>query len=394
MTMKVRVLYVAAVLVGSLWLTGCDHYNCGVTFGNSSCSSSSGTGVSQSGGSGSNGQAAVYLYFENAGNIDAASVDTSGNFALIPNFVSPTGTLSGTGNMIIVQKQWLYEPLTGGLSILSYSIDATTGALTTITGGPFASADSNAITSDPAGKFVFVCGADNDEVSVFSIDQTSGALTFVGKYAANVGFAEQATTDGQGKFLYVTAGNLGGSVAVFSIGSTGALTPAAGSPFSISIAQLQGEPTGKFLLGITGNGANNGFANDNHVYVYAINQTTGVLTAVSGSPFSTQFTPATFSVHPSGSFVFTYNQTVTTSEPMEGFGFNSSTGAITELGTSPFTAFTPFAGQFDQNGTYLFMHSADTFTVASVDTSSGAVTSVGLPITGAGSLPTWAVTDP
>ena len=101
---------------------------------------------------------------------------------------------------------------------------------------------------DPAGKFLFLLGADADEVSVFTIDQTSGALTLVGTSPVGVGFAEQATTDGLGKFLYVTAGNLGGSVAVFSIGSTGALTPVAGSPFAIRIAQLEGEPSGKFLL--------------------------------------------------------------------------------------------------------------------------------------------------
>src|SRR5947199_5256925 len=105
-----------------------------------------------------------------------------------------------------------------------------------------------AYTSTVPPKFLFVCAANNDEVQVLSIDQTSGALAPVGTFATT-GFAAQATTDGLGKYLYVTEGNLGGTVDVYAIASTGLLTPIASSPLSISIATLHSEPTGKFLVG-------------------------------------------------------------------------------------------------------------------------------------------------
>ena len=154
------------------------------------------------------------------------------------------------------------------------------------------------------------------------------------------------------------------------------------------------EPTGKFLLGITGNGANNGFASDDHVYVFSINQSTGVITPVTGSPFATQFTPANLAVNPNGTFVYTFNQTVTSISPMEGFQFNTTTGALTPLTTSPFAALTAPAGVFDESGAYLFMHPGTTLTVVSVDSSTGALTSIGSPISAIGLPVAWAATDP
>ena len=83
-------------------------------------------------------------------------MDTSSNFTLIPNFVSPPQTRTGGfGGMVIVQKQWLY--LAYGSQIEAYSIDGTTGALTAITGSPFvySGTEANSSTTDPAGN-VFI----------------------------------------------------------------------------------------------------------------------------------------------------------------------------------------------------------------------------------------------
>jgi len=298
--------------------------------------------------------------------------------------------------MVVVQKQWLY--VTNSTQIGAYSIDGTTGALTAISGSPFlySGTEAYSVTADPAGKFLFLTGANDDQVWVFAINQTTGVLTTVGSFSTGIGFAAYPTTDGLGKFLYVTAGNLGTEVAVFTIGSDGSLAPILGSPFSISIARLEGEPTGKFLLGVTGNGANNGFTSDNNVYVYSVNLTTGVLTPVTNSPFATKFTPATLAVHPSGTVVYTFNQTVSGTSPMEGFQFNTTTGALSELTTSPFTSLTAPAGTFDPSGAYLFMHPGASLTVASVNTTTGALSSIGAPIANAGNpvAQSWAATDP
>jgi 6-phosphogluconolactonase len=390
MAMKIRVLLSSVVVLTMMWLAGCGgHYKCGVTFGSSSCSSGSG-GLGQGGG-GNIGTPAAFDFFVDSGNINAAILDTSGNFGLITNFVRPPLATGGVGGMVIVQKQWLYVSL--GTSIQGFSIDGKTGALTALTGSPFPtnSTESTDLIADPAGKFLFLSAANDHQVAVFAINQTTGSLTTVGTYPIGF-FAGQATTDGLGKYLYVTAGNLGGEVAAFSIGSTGSLTPLAGSPFPISIAELEGEPTGKFLLGITGNGANNGFTSDNHVYVFSIDQS-GAIT-LTGSPFATVYIPSTLTVHPNGTFVYTFNQTVTGPSPTEGLQFNPTTGALSFLAGSPFTTLTAPAGQFDQVGNYLFMHPGTSVSVASVNTTTGALTSIATPIANVGGGVGWAPTDP
>jgi 6-phosphogluconolactonase (cycloisomerase 2 family) len=394
MRVNVRAVVSLVVMVSAAMLvTGCGHYVCHTTFGASTCTPA-GTGIG--GGTTGTGTPAAFDFFEDSGSLDAASLDTSGNFILIPNFVSPNQTGTGAfGGMVIVQKQWLY--VADSSQIEAYSINGTTGALTAITGNPFVFTGTEAYssTTDPAGKFLFVTGANNDQVWVFAINQTNGALTTVGSFSTGIGFAAYPTTDGLGTFLYVTAGNLGNKVAVFTIGSDGSLAPILGSPFSISIAHLAGEPTGKFLLGITGNGANNGFASDDHVYVFSI-QSTGALTPVTNSPFATKFTPATLAVHPSGTFVYSFNQTVSGTSPMEGFQFDPTTGALSALATSPFTSLTAPAGTFDQSGAYLFMHPGTSLSAASVNTTTGALSSIGTPIANAGNpvAQSWAATDP
>jgi 6-phosphogluconolactonase (cycloisomerase 2 family) len=396
MTIKLRILPILLVGLATLWTTGCNHYTCGLTFGSSTCSNSSTSGIGTTGTTG--GTPAAFTYFVDAGQIGGTLLDTAGNFSLIPNFVAPPGPAGGSANMIIVQEKWMFLALSGGFQVNAYSIDSS-GALTTLSGSPFTSLDSDAIASDPAGHFLFLLGADNDEVTVFSIDQTAGTLTKVGTYSANVGFAEQVTTDGLGKYLYVTAGNLGTEVAVFSINSTtGALTAIPNSPFAISIAQLTSEPTGKFMLGITGNGAVNGFGSDNHVYVYSITSSgaqAGTISPVAGSPFATTYIPDYLAVAPGGTLIYTFNETVTSTSPMEGFQFNTTSGQLTTLSGSPFTAFTPTDGRFDQSGNYLFLDTLGTLSVVGADTSTGALTStVTSTIPNAGGGLAWAVTDP
>jgi 6-phosphogluconolactonase (cycloisomerase 2 family) len=402
--MKAKLLLAAICAVLMMGSVGCS--------GPSGCATASpGAGSGTSGGAGGSTQStgacsvgggtpvaagtpATFAYYWNQSNIAATEVDTSGNFGQIPNFASPTGSMSAVGGMVIVQKKWLYVAV--GLQILGYSINNGTGALTALSGSPFALSGTEvaSISTDSGGKFLFVCGANDHQVQAFSIDQTSGAITGVGAFATS-DFAAQATTDGLNKYLYVTAGNLGGTVDIYSIGSTGFLTPIGASPMFISIATLRSEPTGKFLFGVTGNGANNGVGTDNHVYVYSIDQSSGVLIPVNGSPFVTTYIPADLAVHPNGSFVYTFNGTITGTSPMEGFQVDTTSGALTALTSSPFTGISATTGLFDQNGGYLFLHapSTQTMTLVSVDTSGGALKAVGLPITGVRTTEAWAVTD-
>ena len=111
--------------------------------------------------------------------------------------------------MVIVNKKFLYLPQNDSLSIQAFTIDHSTGALTAISGSPFATAGADSITSDPAGRFLFVGNQTTGSVSVFQINATTGALAAAPGspfFAFNLDFAKSLAVDGSGTFLYVGQG--------------------------------------------------------------------------------------------------------------------------------------------------------------------------------------------
>jgi 6-phosphogluconolactonase len=407
--MAAKIFLGAASLILAIAMSGCSSTkgcptgtpgSAGGTSAGASGGATQSTGactVGGGGGGGGNptatGKPAAFAYYVNQLMIGATVVDTSGNFGQLLGFANPPSSLQALDLMVVAQTKWLYELV--GSTLAGYSINGGTGALTAIPGSPFplSGTEVASLATDSAGNFLFVCAANNDQVQVFSIDQTSGALSPVGTFRT-AGFAAQATTDGLDKYLYVTAGNLGGTVDVYTIGSTGLLTPIAGSPFFINIATLRSEPTGNFLVGVTGNGANNGVGTpDNHVYVFSIDQSTGALSQVSGSPFATTLIPADLAVHPNGTLVYTFNGTVNGLTGVEGFQLDTSSGQLTALAGSPFKGMVAPHGFFDQSGAFLFLHPSDKIEVASVDSATGALIAVGSPVTGVGQSEILAVAD-
>ena len=134
-----------------------------------------GRGPTLAGGGGNN---ASLLYYLDSGNsrILGAGLSTTGAFTALTTFTPPT-LPSGAGNdMVIVNKKFLYLPQNDSLTIQAFTIDHTSGALTTISGSPFATAGADSITSDPAGRFLFVGNQTTGSVSVFQINATTGAL--------------------------------------------------------------------------------------------------------------------------------------------------------------------------------------------------------------------------
>ncbi len=163
----------------------------------------------------------------------------------------------------------------------------------------------------------------------------------------------------------------------------------AGSPFPAKLTFVRGEATGKFLLGVSGETGVNGTTIDDHVYVYGINQTTGAIAQVAGSPFASTFSPYNLVTHPVDLFVYTFNESSSgAQDPMEGFEINSTTGELTEI--NGLSSFAPSFGMFDQSGSYLFTHGVGE--IGELGFSSGSLTSNTNTLS-TGSNFAWAVTD-
>jgi len=66
-----------------------------------------------------------------------------------------------------------------------------------------------------------------------------------------------------------------------------------------------------------------------------VNQVSGALTQITGSPFPTGTFPVSVAVDPNERFVYVANQG---SDNVSGYTINATTGALSTLGTSPYAA--------------------------------------------------------
>ncbi len=89
-----------------------------------------------------------------------------------------------------------------------------------------------------------------------------------------------------------------GKISVFSINSSGALSPVSSLPtgYASSDSSLAADKSGKFLYVAQYTGSNG-------VSVYSIHPTTGALSPVADSPFTTDSNPKKVAVDPTGNFV-------------------------------------------------------------------------------------------
>lgn len=125
---------------------------------------------------------------------------------------------------------------TNSNSVAVWDIDPVTAALTPVAGSPFALAGAGAcygIVVNAAGTRVFVADYDNGTVHVLAVDAL-GALTPVAGSPFTDGGAstDVAKLSIDGAFLYVNDETSNpSSVHVYAVDATGALTPIAGNPF-------------------------------------------------------------------------------------------------------------------------------------------------------------------
>jgi 6-phosphogluconolactonase (cycloisomerase 2 family) len=271
-----------------------------------------------------------------AGNVSAYTIDGSTG-ALTPVVGSPFPTLlpesvtvDPTGRFAYVANFFSADQSAGDVS--AYAIDGTTGALTPVVGSPFLTGiGSRSVTVDSTGRFAYVT-SDDGSVSAFAINGTTGALTAVPGSPFPTGMLPvSVTVDPRSQFAYV-ANLFSSNVSAYTIdGSTGALTPVAGSPFPVGgfPTSVTVEPRGQFAY----------VANDNgpslagNVSAFTINGTTGALTPIAGSPFPAGLRPKSLTVDPSGRFVYVANLL---SNNVSTYAIDGSTGALTPVADSPF----------------------------------------------------------
>lgn len=382
MKRRVRAGFIGIMALAIMGLAGCDHYVCssGANFGASACTPS-GSGLGTNG----NGSAtAAFVFVADAagtgttGTIDGYTLNTTAStFGTTPSYTAPATPLNDSGvGMVVAQKKYLYTGFSKTNQIFGWSIGAD-GTLTSLSGFPIAASfmdqvgtgsSSQSIATNPAGTLLFFSafGSSHDDIYVYQIG-TDGGLTAVIGSPFSAPFVGNLATDGLGKYLYVAevvGDHTGAQIAAYMIGSTGVLTDVPGSPFAFPMWQVQGEPSGNFLIGTTGQSAASpllGGVDDDHLYVFSITQSgtdAGAIAEVSGSPFKTVTSPLSIAVQPETGGTLVYSFGVADSDlafnAVEGYSI-SSAGALTAVSGSPFAnAAVGDLGAFDQSGSFLF----------------------------------------
>lgn len=225
-----------------------------------------------------------FLYVANYtdSTLSAFSLATSTG-ELVP-LITPTYTVTGNAqpSQIVNAGSHLYVADHATNSIDVFTITAGTGALAEgIAGSPFATdTQPYAITVDPTGAVLYTANAaasGNGSISAFTINSTTGTLSPVAGNPQSIPVSWYISIDPQSKFLFVTEST---GVAVYPITlATGVLgTVAAGSPFAAGTHpySIGVDPSAQFVYV-----GNDGSAN---VSEFTLNDSTGVLTTVVGSP--------------------------------------------------------------------------------------------------------------
>ena len=179
-----------------------------------------------------------FLFVANSGDATLSSFAiNSSNGALTPVPGSPFSTFPGDGPQFLAvhpSGKYLYTDLPGpqgGMNFLgAYAIGAN-GALTPVSGSPYALGNFPlGVAVDPAGKVVYAANDGDGTISAFTVDSNSGALAEISgsPFSAGVGGGGLARCPYDlrvhpgGKVLYSGDG-CGPDMLSFSIDSAGAL---------------------------------------------------------------------------------------------------------------------------------------------------------------------------
>jgi YVTN family beta-propeller protein len=276
-----------------------------------------------------------FVYVTNSGNVYNYDSEADGTLAIY-TIDATTGALTTTGTIngncpglcfpssVVVDPSGKFSYVATGNdpgpagSVLIYAINAATGALTST--GTIASGTGPVFVAvDPAGKFAYVTNSGSNDVSMYTINATTGALTSIATIATGT-LPASVTVDPTGKFAYVTNSN-SKDVSMYTIdATTGALTSIGTVATGTGPVSLAVDPAGKFAY-VTN-------SNSNDVSMYTINGTTGVLTPI-GTVAAGQL-PASIAIHPSGKFAYVTN---TNSNDVSIYSVDSATGALTLIAT-------------------------------------------------------------
>lgn len=296
------------------------------------------------------------------GSVSSYTVNSDGTLTAASGTVA-TGVLpmgmavdSGGKFLFVANEGTFSDPTSGTVSV--YSISNTT--LTPV--GAYATEDANAtngagpvaVAVSPNGQFLYAANRFSNTVAGFSIG-SNGALTPLPVLSYSVGTSPAAIALTQdGNFLYVAnqdSNNISAFAACTSAtlsctAADGHLAPVAGSPFSAGLGPIAMAPAadsqGSYLFVAD--------YNSNQISQYKVGVGSGVLTALSPATVSTGGNPVSVTVLPGPGTVLSTGGTTSyvyaaniTSGTVSAFSYDTTTGTLVVVGNPLTTSGQPSA---------------------------------------------------
>lgn len=336
----------------------------------------------------------VYATNELTGTIATYAIDSStGTLSVVGSPVS-TGTgdfPAPRGVAVDYRGKFAYVTNVYGDTVVTYEINSATGLFTAVSSiSTPTGAGPLGVVVDPAGKFVYVAQSGGKQIASYSINSATGALA----YASNaVAFSDvmgavrplelyNLAMNPSGDYVYATTGYQGLVYPYRLNRTTGALSSLdSWQALDIAANGVAVHPNGKYAYVAVGDGD----SPDGGVYTLSINASTGALTQ-QGSLAATDGIAQALVVDPTGKFLY-----VTSNDTVIAYAINSTTGALSAIG-SPLNLgvdSSPTGITADRSGKFVYVVNSGTNTIASfaINASTGALTSVGTTSTGANTLP-------
>jgi 6-phosphogluconolactonase (cycloisomerase 2 family) len=301
-----------------------------------------------------------FLYAYNNGQILPLSIDRdSGALTALSPVPGPAISLG----MTAVNNQFLYVSDFQTAQLYGYGINQTTGALTALANSPFSTGTLSAPSglASPTNNSLLYAG--DAGVDTFAIS-ASGVPTLIPPPPLSSGADLFVTVDPSGLFLYASDDDAPGGISAFTIGSSGALTPVQGSPFTnpgqtVANSRPAGiVDTGAFIY--------TALTDANQVAAFSFANGTGALTPVPGSPFPAGVSPS--AVVFANGLLYVLN-----GGSISGYSVNLTTGALTPLAASPF-AIVGGSMATDYLGGYLYVSGISGIQAFAINTANGALT--------------------
>jgi 6-phosphogluconolactonase (cycloisomerase 2 family) len=262
-------------------------------------------------------------------------------------------------------------------TVRSYTINATTGALTLVGGPVSAGTTPYSVAIDPSSRFAYVANINSSDVWAYKINQSTGALTKIMSYTTDLLGPNWLTIDPTGRFLLVTiicCGNPGAGVTVYSINpSSGALTLVRGSPFGLpsgmgTAEAVAADPTGRFIY-VSG-GSQAGLSG---VVTFTINSSTGALSLMTPAPILGGTSPQVVTVDPTDRFLYMSDN----NSLLYGYVLDNTTGIPTQMASSPFNASGATRGiMADPSGKFVYLVDEINCWGFGINSSNGTLTAV------------------